>query len=238
MCEARKCTGAGERAGSRAPRLARDRGGTAPARPSLSAPRRARDAGRGCAASRRPLLPRHLAHVERVGRLLVLGLLQLLAVHELHVGDRSSRRLPGVLVLEPGAERGEDIGPIIVERGRRAPVIRTRRDSKLRRGTPPSGRAIGVAIHAHRPSATAADGRKLESRRNHACRIREGVRPRSSESRAQSLHRRRLHRLIVWHQPSRASRRWPSGYAVGAVIAWRITRAPAFGAEAPTERAA
>jgi hypothetical protein len=42
----------------------------------------------------------------------------------------------------------------------------------------------------------------------------------------------------VWHQPSRASRRWPSGYAVGAVIAWRITRAPAFGAEAPTERAA
>ncbi len=74
------------------------------------------------------LLARHRAHVERVSWLLVHGLLQLAAVDELNVGNRRPRRPSGVLVLlQAGAERGEDIRPIIVQRGGALPDARAPR---------------------------------------------------------------------------------------------------------------
>ena len=65
-----------------------------------------------------PLLPRHRAHVQGIGRLLVLGLLQLPAIDKLDVGDGYRSGLAGVLVGEPAAQRGQNSRKIIVERGR------------------------------------------------------------------------------------------------------------------------
>jgi LytB protein len=62
------------------------------------------------------LLARHRRDVERVGRLLILRLLQLPAVHQLDVGHGRPRRLPRVLVVEAAAQRSEDLRPVIVER--------------------------------------------------------------------------------------------------------------------------
>jgi hypothetical protein len=72
------------------------------------------------ALERVALLPAHRAYVQRVGRLLVLGLLQLPAVHQLDVGHRRPRRPPSVLVGEPATQRSEDLRPVIVERRCRA----------------------------------------------------------------------------------------------------------------------
>jgi hypothetical protein len=64
------------------------------------------------------LLPRHRAHVERVSRELVVGLLQLAATDELHVGDGDSGGFPGVLVLEAAAQRGQHGREVVVQCGR------------------------------------------------------------------------------------------------------------------------
>ena len=53
------------------------------------------------ALQRATLLPSHGADVQRVGRLLVLGLLQLTPIDELDVGDRRPRRLSRVLSERP-----------------------------------------------------------------------------------------------------------------------------------------
>ena len=68
------------------------------------------DAALQCVA----LLARHRAHVEGICGLFVLRLLA--AVDELHVGDRRSSRLPGVLVGEAAPQSGQNLRPIIVER--------------------------------------------------------------------------------------------------------------------------
>jgi hypothetical protein len=65
------------------------------------------------------LLPRHRADVQRVGWLLVRGLLQLPAVHELDVGHGRPRRFPRILILEAAPKSGQHVRKIIVQRGRR-----------------------------------------------------------------------------------------------------------------------
>jgi hypothetical protein len=64
------------------------------------------------------LLTAHRGDVQRVGRLLVHGLLQLSAVDQLEVGHRRPRRFPRILVVEAATQRGQNLRPIIVERGR------------------------------------------------------------------------------------------------------------------------
>lgn len=59
------------------------------------------------------LLPRHRGDVQGIGRRLVRRLLELPAVHELDVGHGRPRRFPGVLVVEPAAQRSEDLRPVV-----------------------------------------------------------------------------------------------------------------------------
>jgi hypothetical protein len=58
----------------------------------------------------------HGAYVERIIGLCVRRLLQLAPIDQLDVGHCRPRRFPGVLVLEPAAQRGQNLRPIIVER--------------------------------------------------------------------------------------------------------------------------
>ena len=68
------------------------------------------------------LLGGHRRDVERVGRRLVRGLLQLAPIDQLDVGHGRPRRLPSILVLEPAPKSSENSGEIIVERRSRALV--------------------------------------------------------------------------------------------------------------------
>jgi hypothetical protein len=68
------------------------------------------------ALQRVALLAGHRSDVERVSRLFVLWLLQLPAVDQLHVGNGYGGGFAGILVLEPAAQRREDLRPVIVER--------------------------------------------------------------------------------------------------------------------------
>ena len=82
-----------------------------------------------------PLLARHRRDVQRVGRLLVHGLLQLAAIHELHVGDGYRSSFASVLVLKPAAQRGEHRREVVVESRRCASRIRDPRVARVRGGT-------------------------------------------------------------------------------------------------------
>ncbi len=66
--------------------------------------------GEDAALERVAFLPAHPTDVQRICGLLILGLLQLPAVDELHVGDRYSSSLARVLVLQPGASAARTSG--------------------------------------------------------------------------------------------------------------------------------
>jgi hypothetical protein len=62
------------------------------------------------------LLTAHRGDVQRIGWRLVRRLVQRAPIDQLDVGHRRSRRPPGVLVVEPAAQRTEDLRPVAVER--------------------------------------------------------------------------------------------------------------------------